>query len=146
MRAAYEQTYALAARELRTMAQGRPRSSWGVIMDVDETLLDNSAYVKEFGHYTARTWDIWTTRQSATALPGAAHFTATVRELGGVVALVTNREQKACADTATNLQRAGIGYDRILCMTDTGDKNPRFAAVQSGGSGAPPLEVLMWLG
>jgi 5'-nucleotidase (lipoprotein e(P4) family) len=147
MRAVYEQTYVSAARELRTLVPGLPRGSWAVIMDVDETLLDNSAYVVEFGRYTSATWDIWTARQSATALPGAARFTATVRgELGGLVVLVTNREQKACADTGANLRRVGIGYDGILCMGDSSDKDPRFAAVENGAAGLPPLRVLMWLG
>lgn len=147
MRAIFEQTYTAATRELREMAQGLPPGSWGVVMDVDETLLDNSGYVVEFGRYTPRTWDLWTARQSAPALPGAVRFTNAVRaELGGAVVLVTNREQHACADTARNLQRVGIGYDRILCMTGTADKNPRFAAVQAGVDGLPPLQVLMWLG
>lgn len=147
MKALYTQTFTLAARELRARAQGRPRGSWAVIMDVDETLLDNSGYVVEFGRYTPRTWDIWTARQSAPALPGAVEFSRAVREeLGGVLVLVTNREQKACADTEQNLQRAGIGYDRILCMDGESDKDPRFAAVQAGGPGHPPLEVLMWVG
>ena len=147
MRAAHEQTYVLAARELRTMVRGLPRGSWGVIMDVDETLLDNSAYSKEFGRYTPSTWMQWTSRRSATALPGAVRFTDMVRgELGGVVVLVTNREQKACADTEINLQRVGVTYDRILCKVDTSDKNPRFASIQSGTSTTAPLNVLMWFG
>jgi 5'-nucleotidase (lipoprotein e(P4) family) len=147
MKAIYEQTYTLAARELRARAAGKPPGSWAVIMDVDETVLDNSGYVVEFGRYTPQTWDIWTARQSAPALPGAVRFTRTVREeLGGKVVLVTNREEKACADTGRNLERVGIAYDRILCMGGTSDKNPRFEAVAAGSADAPPLEVLMWVG
>lgn len=147
MKAVFEQTFALAARELGVRSQGRPRGSWAVIVDVDETLLDNSGYVVEFGHYTPETWDLWTARRSAPALPGAVRFTRTVREqLGGVVVLVTNREQKACADTEENLRRVGIVYDRILCRTGTADKNPRFHAVETGEGGQRPLAVLMWVG
>lgn len=147
MRAAYEQTFRAAESQLRVQTRDLPRGSWAVIMDVDETLLDNSGYVVEFGRYTPPTWDEWTARQSARALPGAVRFTTVVREeLGGRVALVTNREQKSCADTQANLRREGIGHDLILCMTDTADKNPRFAAVQAGTAGHPPLQVLMWLG
>lgn len=149
MKAILVQTFQAAERELRVRSQGRSRGSWAVILDVDETLLDNSGYVVEFGRYTPPTWETWIQRQSAPALPGAARFTSTVRELGGQVVLVTNREQKVCADTEQNLQRAGIPYDRILCMTDTSDKDPRFAAVQAGAAGTagtPGLEVLMWLG
>lgn len=147
VRASYEQTYLAAARELRVLARDLPRASWAVIMDVDETLLDNSDYVTEFGRYTPPTWDQWTARQSATALPGAAQFARFVRdELGGVLALVTNREEKSCQDTRENLQRVGIAYDIVLCMTDTADKNPRFSAVEAGTGVLPPLQVLMWLG
>ncbi len=146
LKAIFEQTFEVAARELRARSTGMAPGTWAVILDVDETLLDNSGYVVEFGRYSAPTWDTWTARQSAPALPGAARFTGIVRGLGGRVVLVTNREQKACGDTEQNLRRVGITYDRILCMTDTADKNPRFAAVQSGAGGATPLEVLMWLG
>lgn len=147
MRAAYEQTYVAAARALRPMVQDLPRGSWGVIMDVDETVLDNSDYAAEFRVYTPPTWDQWTARRSATALPGAKRFTELVRgELGGQVVFVTNREQKACADTEANLQGVGVGYDRILCMRDVSDKNPRFATVQAGSADAPAIQVLMWFG
>lgn len=146
MRAIYEQTFALAAERLRAVSRDLPRGSWGVIMDVDETLLDNSGYVVEFGRYTPETWDIWTARKAAPALPGARKFTDTVRGLGGKVVLVTNREQKACADTEMNLHRAGIAHDRIVCMTDMRDKNPRFREIQSGANGTQPLQVLMWVG
>lgn len=146
LKAILEQTFRAAGRELGVRSQGRAPGSWAVILDVDETLLDNSGYVVEFGRYTPPTWEAWISRQSAPALPGAARFTSMVRELGGQVVLVTNREQKVCADTEQNLRRVGIPYDRILCMTDTSDKDPRFAAVQAGMPGTGPLEVLMWLG
>jgi len=146
MRAAYLQTYLIASRELRAMTRDLPRGSWAVILDVDETLLDNSAYQREFGHYTPATWDLWTSRAAARALPGAVQFTSLVRELGGIVALVTNRRQQACADTERNLRREAIGYDLILCMSDTSDKNPRFEAVRRGALDGRPLQVLMWVG
>lgn len=146
MKALFEQTFEVATHELRARSQGRAPGSWAVILDVDETLLDNSGYVVEFGRYTTATWDVWTARQSAPALPGTVRFTRTVGELGGQVVLVTNREQKACADTEQNLRRVGMTYNRILCMTDTPDKDPRFAAVQSGAAGTTPVEVLMWFG
>jgi 5'-nucleotidase (lipoprotein e(P4) family) len=149
VRAAYQQAFITAARELRVLARDLPRGSWGVIMDVDETLLDNSDYATEVAAYEETSWNLWTARQAARALPGAGTFTDVVRnELGGRVALVTNRVQAACADTEANLRKVGIGYDRILCMTDTSNKNPRFAAVQAGSpeSGSPPLQILMWLG
>lgn len=146
MKASYEQTYRLALGHLRQQAQQLPRGSWGVIMDVDETLLDNSDYARQFGVYDPRTWEQWTARRAARALPGAARFTEVVRaELGGKVMLVTNREQSACADTELNLQSEHISYDGIFCKLTSSDKNPRFEAVQAGADGRP-LKVLMWFG
>lgn len=146
-RAIYEQTYAWASHELQAMAKDLAPGTWGVILDVDETVLDNSEYQKEHPVYSDPTWDAWTARKAAIALPGAVRFTTQVRrELGGLVVLVTNRDQKACADTGINLQRAGIGYDRILCRTTTSDKNPRFSAVQTGAADTPAVNVLMWIG
>ena len=39
--------------------------------------------------------------------------------------------------------------DAVICRPpDTGDKNPRYEAVQRGttGTGLPPLNVLVWVG
>jgi 5'-nucleotidase (lipoprotein e(P4) family) len=145
-RAIFEQTYALALQQLRTRAAELPQGTWGVILDVDETVLDNSAYQKEFPRYTEKTWDQWIARKTAVAQPGAIGFMQAVRELGGLVILVTNREQRTCADTELNLQRAGVPHDGIHCMTNTVDKNPRFAEVQRGANGTAPVNVLMWIG
>lgn len=43
-RAIYIETYRAAAQRLRTLAAGRSPDSWGVILDADETVLDNSEY------------------------------------------------------------------------------------------------------
>lgn len=146
MKAVHEQTYALALGQLRAQVATLPRGSWAIIMDVDETLLDNSDYARQFPVYDPASWDQWTARKSARPLPGAVRFTVTVRqELGGKVMLVTNREQHACADTEVNLRNVGIGYDGIFCKTTVSDKNPRFAAIAAGAGGAP-LNVLMWFG
>lgn len=151
--AVFRQTYRLAAERLRGMAAGRAAGSWGVIMDADETVLDNSTYQKERAAqgegFTAESWDAWVRRIEATALPGASEFIAGVRAQGGRVAIVTNRTDAVCPETRENFVRAGIVVDVVLCRPpESGDKNPRFRAVQDGttGSGLEPLEVLMYVG
>jgi 5'-nucleotidase (lipoprotein e(P4) family) len=147
------QTYRLAGEKLRGMTAGRATGSWAVIMDADETVLDNSTYQKEraaIGEgYTSESWNAWVRRIEAAALPGASDFIASVRALGGRVAIVTNRTEAVCAETRDNFVRVGIVVDVVLCRApDSSDKNPRFRAVQEGTTGAdlPPLEVLMWVG
>src|SRR5690606_21342070 len=51
LKAIFEQTFEVAARELRARSTGMAPGTWAVILDVDETLLDNSGYVVEFGRY-----------------------------------------------------------------------------------------------
>ena len=151
-RAVFVQTYRWAGERLRELAAREPRGTWAVIMDADETTLDNSAYQLRRGSqnlgYSSESWTAWAREKAAAATPGAAEFTRLVNELGGRVAIVTNRDDDVCADTRENLRRVEIAFAVVLCRVQgQSDKNPRFAAVQSGtGTGLPPLKELMWVG
>jgi 5'-nucleotidase (lipoprotein e(P4) family) len=152
-RALARQTYAFAALRLAELARGRPAGTWAVILDADETVLDNSEYERRRAivdsGYTDASWAAWVREQAAGAVPGAAGFTTTVQHLGGRVAIVTNRADSLCADTRSNLARAGIATDLVLCMLPGGsDKNPRFERVQQGTAapGLPALTVIEWIG
>ncbi|HKP76288.1 MAG TPA: HAD family acid phosphatase, partial [Longimicrobiaceae bacterium] len=151
-RVAFTQTYRWAGERLREMASGQARGGWAVIMDADETVLDNSPYqldrAKQNLGYSSESWAAWAHARSAPATPGAAEFTRLVHELGGRVAIVTNRDDELCDDTRANLRQVAVEADVVLCRVQgQSDKNPRFAAVESGtGTGLPPLRVLMWVG
>jgi 5'-nucleotidase (lipoprotein e(P4) family) len=151
-RAIYTEVYRGATQAARAKAAALPAGSWAVILDVDETVLDNSEYQKRLAlrgeRYKDETWDAWVKECSATALPGAKAFLDTVRnELKGRVVLVTNRKQSQCADTEANLRSVNIGFDLALCdATGDGNKNPRFQSVIAGTSGLPALEVILWVG
>jgi 5'-nucleotidase (lipoprotein e(P4) family) len=151
--AVFRQTYRIAGERLRGLVAGRAAGSWAVILDADETVLDNSTYQKERAAiglgYTSDSWNEWVRRIEATALPGANEFIASARALGGRVAIVTNRIEAVCAETRENLVRIGVVVDVVLCRPpESSDKNPRFQAVQNGTTGAdlPPLDVVMWVG
>lgn len=151
-RAAFTQTYRWAGERLRELASGEVRGGWAVIMDADETTLDNSPYqlsrASQNLGYSTESWAAWAHARSAPATPGAAEFTRLVHELGGRVAIVTNRDDELCDDTRANLRQVGVAADVVLCRVQgQSDKNPRFAAVEGGtGTGLPPLKVLMWVG
>lgn len=149
-RAMTRQVYAIAGRTLDASASGR-KGSWGVVLDVDETVLDNSQYQKENQGkpFSADAWTAWVNRKEAPAVPGASRFTKHVRDLGGKVVLVTNRmDGTECPATKVNLEAQSIVYDAILCKKDTSDKNARFKAVASGSAapGLPALEIVAFLG
>ena len=148
------QTYRLAAAALDRRSAGLAAGTWGVILDADETVIDNSPYQQELARRQATfdpaTWNEWVMRGLAAALPGATEFTRRVRERGGRVVIVTNREQSQCDATRANLQRVAIATDAVLCKTDPSNsfKDARFDAVANGTppSPLPPLRVVMWVG
>jgi 5'-nucleotidase (lipoprotein e(P4) family) len=150
--AIYVQTYRWAGERLRELAARERRGTWAVIMDADETVLDNSMYQfrrnPQNQPYTAESWTAWVNERAAPATPGAVEFTRLVHELGGRVAIVTNRDEVHCPATRENLQRVNIAFDVALCRANgQSDKNPRFAQVANGtGTGLPALKVLMWVG
>jgi len=123
-----------------------------VVLDADETILDNSGYQLERvpfgGRFEAQSWRAWTARRAAVPLPGAVAFLRRVHELGGRIAIVTNRDAAECADTEAVFQARALAYDVMLCKPEgaSSDKNPRFEAVARGTAGLPPVEVVAFLG
>ena len=149
-RAATRQTYFLAAERLEEIAGDLEPGTWAVSLDADETILDNSQYQKELAETGARfegaTWNAWVRREAAPAIPGAAGFLATVRKLGGRIAIVTNRGEEVCDATRSNLRKVGLVYDVVLC--GSGEKEPRWEMVTQGSASPdlPPLQLVLWLG
>lgn len=153
-RASYLQAYRLATSVLERRAAGLANGSWAVILDADETVIDNSPYQQELARlrstFDAATWNAWVMRGAAAALAGAPEFTRRVHDLGGRVVIVTNREDAQCDATRANLRRVAIVADEVLCKTDPANsfKDARFEAVERGTppSTLPPLRVVMWVG
>ncbi|HEX6132615.1 MAG TPA: HAD family acid phosphatase [Longimicrobiales bacterium] len=152
-RGIFLQTYRLATERVRELAAGRRAGTWAVVLDADETVLDNSEYQRRLAARGARfetsTWNAWVSEAAADSLPGAAAFIRAVRELGGRVAIVTNRDEEVCEPTRRNLAALAIAVDVVLCQAPgESGKNGRFEAVRTGttGSALPPLDVLVFVG
>ena len=103
-RAAYLQTYRFATSTIERLAKGHSAGGWAVILDADETVIDNSPYEVQQARlgvpYDSVTWDAWVKRGAARALPGAVEFTSRVHALGGRVVIVTNRDQSTARSPA----------------------------------------------
>jgi 5'-nucleotidase (lipoprotein e(P4) family) len=152
-RALFLQTYHAAEAELDRRAATLPRGTWAVVLDADETVLDNSVYQQERAQigagYTTESWTAWVKRIAATALPGAVPFIRKVHDLGGRVVIVTNRGDDVCTETRDNLRRVEIAADVVLCApAGQSDKNVRFRAIESGTAApsVPALRILMYVG
>lgn len=93
-----------------------------VVLDIDETVLDNSRYqarlVTENGSYRDDTWDLWLAERNAPATPGVIEFVQQAQELGVAVIYLTNRTCRQRAgmsapcpqrdDTLVNMKAEGI--------------------------------------
>jgi 5'-nucleotidase (lipoprotein e(P4) family) len=135
----YEQAYAHARLKLDANLQEAGTLPPAVIVDVDETVLDNSPYELEnllLGRtYTPDTWKAWTARAVAKPLPGALDFLRYASERGCAVFYITNRDADETAVTIANLAAYGFPMadaDHVLTMAGTSDKTERRAGVQRG--------------
>lgn len=103
-----------------------------VVVDCDETVIDNSAFeaylVGQDAEYSDALWGQWVKDAQARALPGATAFLNYARQHGVEVFYVTNRKQAELAPTMENLARLDFPYvdeRHLLLRTDTSDKQPR---------------------
>ncbi len=146
------QTYRMAWSAVQEHAADLEAGSWAVIMDADETVLDNSEFERRIAEtgvsFEEHMWDSWVMEEAAGLIPGARDFITHVRQAGGRVAIVTNRDERLCPATRRNLDDLGIHPAVVLCERETSEKEPRFRMVQEGTASdtLPPLEVVAWIG
>lgn len=111
-RALCYQAYQLAAwrleADLRDSIRSKPRA---VIVDVDETVLDNSphqAKVMQTDTAYPAWWREWVDKAEARPIPGALEFLKRASSKGVSVFYVTNRSADERAATLTNLRQLGF--------------------------------------
>lgn len=83
-----------------------------VILDVDETVLDNSPFavrmVRSGAEYNEADWAAWCKEARARALPGAVEFTQFAAKHGVAVIYISNRAKDLDEVTLANLRQAGF--------------------------------------
>ena len=108
-----------------------------VIMDVDETTLDNSPnearLIRDQALFTYDTWDAWVEEGRAEPVPGALEFATYAAGRGVTVFYVTNRQDHLLEATRRNLQKWGFplveNRETIITRGSTSDKGPRRAII-----------------
>jgi len=139
-RALAYQAFALAKvvldRDLRINRRAKLRRA--VVVDVDETILDNSAHeawlIKNHRSYNSQDWTEWCNRAAAGAVPGAVEFLRYANSRGVRVFYITNRKEIEKDGTARNLKQLGfpeVTDETLLVRTDkdSSSKEPRRLAV-----------------
>jgi 5'-nucleotidase (lipoprotein e(P4) family) len=83
-----------------------------VVVDVDETMLDNSAFqarlIKSGGAFTEADWAAWCNEKIALPVPGAREFTNFANSRGVRVIYMSNRDVSLTEATRVNLQAHGF--------------------------------------
>ena len=83
-----------------------------VVVDVDETMLDNSAYqarlIKSGASFTEADWAAWCNERAALALPGAREFSNFANSRGVRIIYLSNRDVSLTEVTRQNLAAQGF--------------------------------------
>jgi len=145
-KAIYKEIYLMADGYIQYwVKQNHPKpDSWGIVLDIDETTLDNAWFSAEcrndlsnednFEHYVS-------IPAESKALPGVVHLTHLVHSLGGYVSFVSNRDGSysdksgsVLISTVNDLKAQDVYFDQVVLSNyknnkTPSDKNPRFQAV-----------------
>lgn len=113
--AGIELASALADKSWEALPRGERKSAiddpekTAVIVDVDETVLDNSPYqarlIVNGESYNEFTWAQWCHEEKAAAVPGALAFTRLAASKGVTVFYLTNRASDLAESTLSNLRK-----------------------------------------
>ena len=132
-RALYFQAYNIATERLDVaLARRQGDEKLAVIMDIDETILDNSPLdadlIKTGKTFSKKSWREWVSQCEARALPGAQPFLAYAASNQVEVFYVSNRNSNDFNDTARNLRAQHfpmVDAEHLLLQQAHEGKEPR---------------------
>jgi 5'-nucleotidase (lipoprotein e(P4) family) len=135
--ALYLQGYNIAADRAREYTASDGELPPAVVLDIDETVLDNSPFnvdlLRTGASYSEEKWALWCERREALPLPGALGFTKLADSLGLEVFYVSNRASGLMDATLDNLKKHGFpnaDEAHVLLKTSTLSKDARRAAIR----------------
>lgn len=111
-KALYIQGYNIATERLKEYLKKPHEKPYSIVLDLDETVLDNSPYqaeniVKGVG-YSSGTWDEWVKMKKAKAVPGAKEFLQFADKNGVKIYYISDRVESQLDATIENLKNEGI--------------------------------------
>jgi 5'-nucleotidase (lipoprotein e(P4) family) len=150
-----EQTYKNAWDNLSDILKNETSQS-AIIMDLDETILDNSDYqvglTEKNESYKPESWFVWVNQEEAKLVPGAKAFIDSVRTTKTKLIFLSNRMAKNELPTINNMKQLSIHEedDIFLLRIDKPDKKHIRRAEVVNGTGRikdiGPMNVLAYFG
>ena len=146
------QTYNWAAEKLKTKLAAVPKDGKtpAVVMDLDETVFDNSRYFsfldRERLAGASALWDLWEIEyfREVLLVPGAKAFIEAAEGMGVSVVYISNRQTRLQNDTIAALRHLGLSVEdidrRLMLREESSEKTLRRAKAES------MFRVVMWVG
>lgn len=111
-KALYIQGYNIATEKLKSYLKTPHQKPYSIVLDLDETVLDNSPYQAENivrgRSYSSKTWDEWVNMKKAKAVPGAKEFLEFADKNGVKIYYISDRTESQLDATIENLKLEGI--------------------------------------
>ncbi len=111
-KALYIQGYNIATEKLKSYLKTPHQKPYSIVLDLDETVLDNSPYQAENivrgKSYSSKTWDEWVNMKKAKAVPGAKEFLEFADKNGVKIYYISDRTESQLDATIENLKLEGI--------------------------------------
>ena len=150
-----EQIYNTAWGKLSRLLKNSDSNSC-IVMDLDETVLDNSKYqidlTKKGESYNPESWSEWVNLKEAELVPGAKNFIDNVNKTNVRIVFLSNRMNKNKMPTMENMEKLSIvdSDDIFLLRLNKEDKKyvRRSEIINGDGrfSEIGPLKVLAYFG
>ncbi|WGE90156.1 5'-nucleotidase, lipoprotein e(P4) family [Actinobacillus arthritidis] len=128
------------------VAKGKKKA---VVVDLDETMVDNSQYagwqVKNHHAFDGESWTRWVNARQTQAIAGAVEFNNYVNSHKGTMFYVSNRkdsdEKATTIDDMKELGFNGVSEQTLFLKKDKSNKTPRFEEIEKQG-----YEIVLYLG
>ncbi|MDD2564463.1 MAG: 5'-nucleotidase, lipoprotein e(P4) family [Salinivirgaceae bacterium] len=145
--ALYHQGFNIAKDRIDEIAKMKHTKTPAVVLDIDETIIDNSFFqvesIRKGLPYSDERWSDWVKKEVAKPVPGAVRFIEYALEKNVSVIYITNRDESLRESTLRNLTAIGfpeIPNENYLFKTTGSDKTERRAMM------AEKYELLLFMG
>ena len=138
------------ADEVQLAAKDYRDKKTAVILDVDETVLDNSAFnarnIVDSKNFKSTIWNAWCEEEKALAIPGALDFIHAAESKGVKVFYITNRDDALKTATLNNLRKLGFKATAETVLTRNGQQGRGDDKVSRRAMVAEKHRILLLIG